>query len=310
MAKLKIGIAGVGVFGGYHAAKIAAAEEAVLGGLYAVDPSHVDPISQMYGVPACRSYDALIDACGAIILATPASTHFDLAKQALAAGRHVLVEKPLALTLDEAETLVTMAEAAGLVLQVGHQERLVVAASGLSTIRQMPSELHCVRTGPFAGSDRVGDVSVVWDLMIHDIDLVTQLLAGESEVVEVSACQALTAHADDVRAVVMFGEATRVVFHASRMSDTRDRTLQMMFSHGEISIDFNERKLKTSTHFQLDDDALSRLDDPLLEADRAFIAACLGRAPSPISGRSCLRAIAIAEAIHQELLQEALSSVR
>src|SRR5262249_45303332 len=109
-------------------------------------------------------------------ISTPATTHYSVARQLIDAGVHVLVEKPLALSLEEADDLIVRARARGVTLQVGHQERFVLTATGILNREKAPRKIVCRRAGPWTG--RCTDVGVVLDLMIHDLDLVHQLVPG------------------------------------------------------------------------------------------------------------------------------------
>jgi len=169
MQALRIGVAGVGHFGRFHALKLA--KFGVLAGLADASAERAAVVAE-----ECDSLslplDALIEASDAVVVAAPTAHHFALAGQVLRAGRHVFIEKPIAATLAEADALVALAEAQGLVLQVGHIERYSAAIQTLR--REMagfaPRALEATRVAPFR--PRSLDVSVVLDLMIHDIDLV------------------------------------------------------------------------------------------------------------------------------------------
>ena len=176
MANLKTGLIGAGVFGGYHAGKIAASDRTEFVGLFDPDQSRCAELAEKHGVEAYSDQEALFTAVDAVIVACPATYHEAVVRSALQAGCHVMVEKPLALTGHAADDLAALADDEGLVLQVGHQERFVMEAMGLFDIPEAPTRIEAWRMGPPAPDGRAGDVSVIWDLMTHDLDLVGKLM--------------------------------------------------------------------------------------------------------------------------------------
>ena len=138
MTKLKVGVAGAGVFGNYHAQKAAASARADLMGIFDVDLARAEKLAEAFGTTAYTDYAAFLDVCEAVVIAVPATWHEPLARQAIEANRHVLVEKPLALTGDAARDLADEAAARGRILQVGHQERFVAMAMGVLAIEEKP----------------------------------------------------------------------------------------------------------------------------------------------------------------------------
>ncbi|MEO1407950.1 MAG: Gfo/Idh/MocA family oxidoreductase, partial [Pseudomonadota bacterium] len=245
-----------------------------------------------------RSIDELLRITDAVIIATPAKTHYQLAKQALLANCHVLVEKPLALSANDAIELVDIAAAKKRVLQVGHQERLVCQTMGLLDIDEVPSRLFAVREAPPPHGERNLDVSVVWDLMIHDLDLAHTLTGSGREVLSAAGIVGQYETLDQCSAdVLMNGCRTRFV--ASRSAEQRRRHLTLEYESGEIFVDFIDRTVRNSTKYSLDSDLSRFLPDPLGAADYAFIEACLGNVRCLVPGREAASAVATAERIEQ-----------
>ncbi|MEM9939932.1 MAG: Gfo/Idh/MocA family oxidoreductase, partial [Pseudomonadota bacterium] len=176
MAHLKTGLIGAGVFGGYHAGKIAASDLTDFVGVFDPDQARCAALSNKHGVTSFKAEADLLSAVDAVIVACPASYHEAIVKAALQAGCHVMVEKPLALMGTAADALAALANENDLVLQVGHQERLVLEAMGLFEIPETPTRIEAVRAGPPAPDGRAGDVSVIWDLMTHDLKHQTLLM--------------------------------------------------------------------------------------------------------------------------------------
>ncbi len=299
--KLRVGVLGAGVFGTYHARKAHGSALAELVGVFDADGARADKLAEETGARRFERLDDMLAACDAVMIATPARTHFELVERGIEAGRHVLVEKPLALTAEKAGSLVNQAESDGLVLQVGHQERLVCRTLGLFDAPMPIERIELVRCGPPPKGGRAMDVSVIWDLMIHDIDLVSCLLGAEAHGARASGICELGTEFDAVEAAFEIGR-TRVSLKASRISDTVERRMRLFLSDGEIDVDFVGRSVRNTSRFALNDGFATDLPDPLGAADEAFFAACLGQAETPVSGRSAAIAVATAEKLETRAL--------
>jgi len=168
-------------FGGYHAQKFASSDYAEFVGMFDLNVEAAGKqIAKIGKGEVFASFEAIAEACDALVIATPASSHAMLTRKALEAGKHALVEKPLALTGQEARALAKLALDRDLVLSVGHQERLVFEAMGLFATGERPKRVEGVRMGPASpGRSLPKSVSVVFDLMIHDLDLTAELFGGE-----------------------------------------------------------------------------------------------------------------------------------
>ena len=274
---IKIGVAGAGVFGGHHCAKYAAHDAATLAGVHDIDERRMTALAGRFGVPAFADYASLIDASDAIVVAAPASAHYDLARQALAAGRHVFIEKPIALEIAEADALIRLARAKGAILQIGHQERYVAEAAGLLARGVSPVKIDCVRrTG---ASGRCEDVSVMLDLMVHDIDLIRKLTRADIESVTASG------DAHNARAELILSNGAVVNIEASRRADAPERRMTLVYEDGVIEFDFIKRSSSNTTPAAVTccfkrDAAPLACTDPLGYGASAFIDAILkGGAP-------------------------------
>jgi len=176
-----------------------------------------------------------------VSVCSPAVTHAEIVRAFLDAGAHVLVEKPIATDLDEADELIALAEANDRVLTVGHQERFVFARTGLLEFPDAPREIACWRLGPWTG--RGADVSVVLDLMIHDLDLLIDLI-GEP-VVEVHALgmTVFGKHEDMASARLRFAGGCVAHLTASRMSPRPKRKMRIWAPEGYAGIDYCDKRL-------------------------------------------------------------------
>lgn len=302
MAYLKIGLVGAGVFGGYHAGKIAASSRTDFAGVFDLDGNRAAALAEKHGTSVFESEAALHAACDAVIVACPATYHDAVVERSLDAGLHVLVEKPLALSGDVAARLASLADEKGLVLQVGHQERLVLAAMGFFDIEEKPISIEAVREGPPAPDNRAGDVSVIWDLMIHDLDMAAKLIcAGATATGE--GKRRHTGHIDEAVADLDFQNGATAVIKASRAAAERHRAMSVTYPSGTISIDFLTRKVVNTTPHAIRADVSGDLPDPLGAADEAFFIACCGTCETPIPGREAAEAVRLAELVEQTALQ-------
>ncbi|MFQ5562824.1 MAG: Gfo/Idh/MocA family protein [Parvularculaceae bacterium] len=281
------GVAGAGVFGAVHAAKYAASDKAVLAAVYDIDAGRAEALARRYNAVPFTNYDGFLNAVEALTVAAPASAHFDLAAAALVAGRHVLVEKPIALTLDQADRLNHLARANGLALQAGHQERFVFASFGVFAREDRPKAIECRRCGPETG--RGEDVSVVFDLMIHDLDLVRRLIAAEPGAVEAQSIKGAAALAHEVEARLVFDNGLVASFLASRRAPEGERLMRLIYEDGTIEIDFMARRVANTTSTPLGGDFTDAsppvsVTDPLGYGVERFFEAVLTGSPPPVTG--------------------------
>src|SRR5580692_6110687 len=243
-SRLRIGVAGVGHFGRYHALKVAASKRATLVGVHDPDTERAKAIGWEAGAPDL-GFDALLAAADALIIAAPAEAHHALASAALRAAKHVLVEKPIAATLAEADDLAALAAARQLVLQVGHLERFSAAHAALSGRLGAPLYIEAVRIAPF--KSRGTDVSVILDLMIHDLDLVLALVAAPIESVDAVGAAVSSEHEDIANARIRFTNGAVAAITASRVSPRTERRMRIFARDGYMSVDFANRRLTVVT---------------------------------------------------------------
>jgi predicted dehydrogenase len=309
-APLRLGILGVGHFGRFHALKAAANPAIHLIGLHDASFDRAAQIAGEVGAPAL-SPEAVIAAADALIIAAPTRFHYALAEQALAAGRHVFIEKPIAASLDQADRLIALAERQGRVLQVGHIERFSAA---FRTVMATPSggralSFEAVRAAPFR--PRSLDVSVVLDLMIHDLDLVMELAGGEPEAVEAVGAAIASDHPDFAVARLRFSGGRAASITASRVSLAMERRLRVLGTEGEMAVDFLTRSLAVLRRGGAEAvetmpghgvDRGTWTDHDSLEAEHgAFVAACQGRGPVVVDGAAGRRALKWALAIEEAI---------
>ncbi len=306
--RLRVGVAGVGHFGRYHALKLAAAPRAVLAGVTDRDPERARAVGWEVGVPAL-GFAELLAACDALVIAAPAEAHHGLAMAALQAGRHVLVEKPIAASLAEADEMAQTARARGLVLQVGHLERFSAAHGALAGRMGRPLYLEAVRIAPF--KPRGTDVSVILDLMIHDLDLVLALTDSALESVDAVGAAVSSAHEDIANARLRFANGAVATVTASRISLKTERRMRIFSQESYLAVDFLARRLTLIGRgrgvplpgvegFGIEEAGWEEQDALAAEID-AFLAAVLDRAAVVVDAAAGRRALEAALAISRSM---------
>ncbi|HEY0265960.1 MAG TPA: Gfo/Idh/MocA family oxidoreductase [Rhizomicrobium sp.] len=273
---LKAAVIGAGVFGHHHATKYKALGQSGGVELFAVADPNADMRSKAkahYGCKTVVDWRELLGKVDLVSVCSPAITHAEIVRAFLNAGAHVLVEKPIATTMEEAAELVALSRETGKVLTVGHQERFVFARTGLLDLAETPVEITCWRQGPWTG--RGDDVSVVLDLMIHDLDLVRTLVPGAVVDVKAEGLIEYGPHADEVYAIVKFAGGAIAKLETSRIANERKRGLRAVYADGVVEIDFLTRSVRNTTPRPLLGISTGALElgDPLGEAVTGFVAA-------------------------------------
>jgi len=293
---LRAAVVGAGVFGRHHATKYMRLPGVKLNAIADTDAEARRHVAAHLHVPAFADWRELLGEIDVVSICSPAVTHAAIVRGFLEAGVDVLVEKPIATTIQEAEHLIALARSRGLVLTVGHQERFVFAKSGLLDYGDTPRFIECVREGPWTG--RGTDVSVVLDLMIHDLDLVHRLVPGALS--DVRAC-GRSVHGDShdkVIASLTFENGTEVELTASRASETRRRSMRIVYDDGDIEIDLLSRKIVNTTGRMLHP---LELHDPLAEAVAAFVDAVRAGASALVRPEEARRALETALLIEETM---------
>jgi len=244
VSALRIAVIGAGVMGGHHARKVRALAQRTggveLAGVCDMQLDRARKLGAELGAPAAADPAELFAHADAAIVAVSAVAHYEVACRALESGLDVLVEKPIAATLPEAEALVKLAASHARVLQVGHQEWFNAAMRVVREQIDRPRFAEIHRLGPFP--ERGTDVDVVRDLMIHDIEILQQLLGAEPERVDAVGVEVLTNHADIANARLTFPGACVANLTASRVSFTPMRKFRLFQRDAYYSIDFLAQK--------------------------------------------------------------------
>ena len=234
-ARLPVGVLGVGALGQHHARHLAGLSDVRLVGVYDVDRARATKIASELATIAFTDMDQLLAQVEAVTVAVPTPAHAEVGIQALRRGVPVLMEKPLAATLAEADDLIAEARRRKVQLQVGHIERYNRAIRAAEAYLDGPRYIESLRLAPF--QPRGTDVAVVLDLMIHDLDLVLHLTGSVATEVRASGLPVLSPHLDIANARVEFANGAVALATASRVARERIRRLRLFQPNGYFSLD-------------------------------------------------------------------------
>ena len=238
--RVKIGVMGAGHLGKIHLKLLKAIVQADLIGFYDADPAMAAVVEKEFGVKAFHSKDELIDQCDAIDIVTPTLAHFDCAVATLKKSKHVFIEKPLTHTLKEAKKLLSLAKEANVKVQVGHVDRFNPAFLIAKDYVQNPMFIETHRLAQF--NPRGTDVSVVLDLMIHDIDIVLSSVKANIRRISASGVAVVSDTPDITNARIEFDNGCVANLTASRISMKNMRKTRFFQKDAYISVDFLEKK--------------------------------------------------------------------
>jgi predicted dehydrogenase len=241
MSVLRTAVVGVGYLGNFHAQKYAAIQDSELVGVVDNDPVRVAEIAAALGVQAYSDHRELIGKVDAVSVVVPTQHHHAVARDFLAAGVHVLIEKPITVTIEEADDLIALADKNGLVFQVGHLERFNPVLVALGGVIQEPLFIESVRIAPF--KPRGTDVNVVLDLMIHDIEIIQHIIKSPVERIDAIGAPVFTGEEDIANARILFRNGCVANVTASRISLKSERKMRIFQRNAYIILDFQNRKV-------------------------------------------------------------------
>jgi predicted dehydrogenase len=313
MRKVRTAVIGVGYLGRFHAQKYAVLAEAEL---VAVVDANADTRARVAAETGCRAvadYRELLGEVDAVSIATPTPLHYPIARDCLEHGLHVLVEKPITTTTDEARALIDAAARAGCVLQVGQLERFNAAILALAGTLGTPRFVESHRLAPF--KERGTDVNVVLDLMIHDIDLIQSLVGSPIASIDAVGRSVFSAGLDIANARIRYANGCVANTTASRVSMKVERKLRLFQDDAYISIDLQQkvltivRKPPAGSELQLgqvliEERSYEQGDALRLEIE-AFLRAILDGTPPVVTGEDGLNALETATRITRLVQQEA-----
>lgn len=329
----RLGVAGVGSLG-YHHARIARdLAGAGFEGFYEVRPDRAREVADALEIPAAESLEDLLERVDALIIATPTSTHEEVARAAVSQGVHVFIEKPIASTLDAADRILDEARRGGALVQVGHVERFNSALMAAAPHLDRPLFIESHRLSPF--TERGTDVAVVLDLMIHDVDLVGSLVGRPVQDIQATGVPVLTPSVDIANARLQFEGGAVANLTASRVSTEKMRKLRIFQRSGYLSLDLASgtgeflrlkqelpaleagaggrnslAALSTGDLWGLVDRIPLSSDDvePLRREQESFLAAIRGMEPPVVSGEEGRNALELALSIESRIMSHVADS--
>ena len=239
--RVNVGVVGVGYLGRFHALIHSRHPDVNLVGVVDTNPEQAQKVAEEAGCQAFASIDPLLDQVDAVSIVVPTSLHLEVARPFLERGIHMLLEKPIAATVEEGREIVRLAEENGAILQIGHLERFNAGVMALAERIKQPRFIEAHRMSPFVA--RATDVDVVSDLMIHDIDLILSLVNADIASISAVGSSVLTDHIDIANARLEFVNGTVANVIASRVSREKMRRIRVFEHHRYQALDFNDQTL-------------------------------------------------------------------
>lgn len=309
-SRLKVGVVGVGYLGRQHARIYATMPEVELIGVVDTDAGVARSVADQYGCQAWSDVDSLVEHAQAVSIAVPTSRHAQVTHPFIQAGVHVLLEKPIAATLAEAELLVARAEKSNTVLQIGHLERFNPGIMALAECVNQPRFIEAHRLGVFA--DRSTDVDVVTDLMIHDIDIVMSLVRSGIRNISADGIRVITDHIDIANTRIEFENGAVANVTASRVSNKRLRRIRVFGNDCYYGLDYINQTLEmvqavpdgNGTGWpSIVTKEVEVIPHPQLEAEIAhFVSAVRNSRPPLVDGHAGLEALRVALQVREKIL--------
>jgi predicted dehydrogenase len=301
MKKVKVGVIGVGYLGQFHAEKYASLSDVDLVGVVDTDPARAAEIAKKLNARSFSEPAQLLGLVDAVSIVVPTALHHRVAKQFLEQRVHVLLEKPITVTLVQADELIELAAKKRVILQIGHIERFNPAITAVKTLLKSPRYIIAERAAPF--TVRCTDVNVVLDLMIHDLDIVSDLAGSEPKEVSAAGASVITKEIDLATARIVFHNGCTADVTASRISDEKKRLLRVFDEEGVYTSDYQMQKASVSRKREnyvpelVTSDIITERCDTLREEITAFVRSIQAGSRPLVSGVEGRRALALAQRI-------------
>ena len=305
---IKMALVGCGHMGKIHLQKLSSFDEIQIVGIVDVDTKRANDLAQPINVPAFNNYKKLLGNVDGVIIATPTETHYQIAKDFLKSGTHILLEKPITSRQDQAQELIDLAQARQLILQVGFLERFNPAISKILPIIKKPLLIESRRLSEFTG--RSTDIDVVLDLMIHDIDLILSIVREDVCDIRAQGVSFITDKLDMASARIEFSNGCIADLNASRISSKKERTLTVFEANQIFFIDLLNRRVVYSAKEQNKDiDTEEYTVDPIDAVKyeiSLFIQSILTGTAPIVRGEDGLRALTLADQVKQRIAENRL----
>jgi len=312
--KIKVAVIGVGYLGKFHARIYSQHPDVDLIGVVDTHLDQAQEIASNYSTEPFTDYQQVIDQVDAVSIVVPTTHHFEVAMPFIKAGVNILLEKPIAATVEQAKELVKAADENSLILQIGHLERFNAGIVALSELVDTPRFIEAHRLGEF--TVRATDVDVVTDLMIHDIDIILSLTKSNVKNVSAVGSKVLTDEIDIANARLEFENGSVANVTASRVSNKKFRRIRVFAPDKYLAVDFNAQNVEviTKTH-KLPDQPFAGLHREVLDIQPVqpldaeidnFVGAVRGAKKPAVSGHDGLAALAVANLVKQRIYQNPL----
>lgn len=306
---LKVGVAGVGYLGQHHARIYAAMPDVELVGVYDANPARAAEIAATHGTRAFDNLAGLARECEAMNVVVPTDKHAEVSLPLLEAGCHLLIEKPLCVSLDEAQKILAAAQKNKRLVQVGHIEHFNPVIGYLEKVLNAPRYITTERLGPF--SPRGAEVGVVLDKMIHDIGLVMALVRSPIVRVDSVGVSVLTPNEDIANARIAFANGAVANLSASRISPENVREIRVFQSDAYLSLDFAKQMghtvVKKGFELKREEIPIEKAEPLMLEL-QSFVAAVRQHATPKVDATLGKSALEVALQITQQIRQGAAAA--
>ncbi len=305
MKKVRAGVIGVGYLGRFHAEKYASLPDGELVGVVDADPARAAELAKKLNTRAFKDPEQLLGEVDAVSIVVPTVLHHRLAKQFLEQGVHVLLEKPMTVTLEQADELIELARSKAAILQIGHIERFNPAVTAIKAMLSSPRYIIAERAAPF--TVRCTDVNVVLDLMIHDLDIVADLAGSEPKAISAAGASVITRELDMASARIVFQNGCIADVSASRVSDEKKRLLRVFDNGSVYTSDYQTQKAMVSRRGGnavpelIAEDISKDRSDTLAEEVRAFVNSVRTGTRPLVSGIEGRRALLLARLISHSI---------
>lgn len=302
-----MGVVGIGHLGNYHLQKYQKLENVRIIGVSDLDRSKADKAAAAFGCTVFSDHRELVEHVDAVSVTVPTQAHHAVARDFLAAGKDVLMEKPFTATLEEADDLIALAAAKDLVLQVGFIERFNPAIVALDPVIRRPLFIESHRLHPFV--ERGTDVDVVLDLMIHDLDLILHYVRSPLTNVEAVGVSVLSDKVDIANVRLTFENGCVANITASRVTLKHMQKLRFFGLEGYHSIDFSKREVVSLARREKEggkmeiglNDVKVRQHDPLEEEIRSFMDSVVRRTAPRVTGLEARKSLELALLINEKM---------
>jgi predicted dehydrogenase len=308
--KLKVGVIGVGHLGEYHVQKYKAIPAVELVGIVDTNPERANEIEQRYQTKAFKEHHDILDRVDAVSLVVPTEIHFEIAKDVLSGGVHLLIEKPITYKLDDADNLLSLAQKRDLILQVGLVERFNPAVVKMESMLNQPVLIESHRMNLF--TTRGIDVDVVLDLMIHDLDIILHVVPSEVKELHAVGMSVITGKTDIANVRMIFENGTVANLTASRVSNKTLRKIRVFQPDAYLSVNCGKREISVIRLDSETEDSnqypqitsnkiVFRDSDPLADEISSFVNVVMNGTSPVVTGRDGRRALQFALGIIDQI---------